>query len=283
MRFPRYWSKVEHDNISVWGWSDHSQSDAKSRGEERAEKLAQLLAQGPLPKSSYGYADKPLREEIIRQLPEHSSTPSALVTRNNFGALVLNSAEVMFIDVDAPEVVSSKCAVSWISKLFGGSKKEDSSPSLKDEPAALQKAREWAESNPRWGFRAYRTFAGWRFIVTHDLFDPKNVLSEKVFDALEADPLYRRLCKSQESFRARLTPKPWRCLMSGPPSSWPWADKKAEEAFRAWEQRYAKCCEEYSTCHFVTSIGDERVHRDISEIVKIHDHMTRCAEKLPLA
>jgi len=47
-----------------------------------------------------------------------------------------------------------------------------------------------------------------------------------------------RLCRSQESFHARLTPKPWRCRLALPPASFPFSTSQEESKFRAWEANY---------------------------------------------
>ena len=56
------------------------------------------------------------------------------------------------------------------------------------------------------------------------------------------NPLYRRLCRTQKWFRARLTPKPWRCGFENPPCRWPWPDGRAEARYKDWETRYKKAC-----------------------------------------
>src|SRR5258708_17287312 len=58
--------------------------------------------------------------------------------------------------------------------------------------------------------RVYKTAAGYRAMVVNAGFDPGSTRSEEVLKEFGADPLYVRLCKMQQSFRARLTPKPWR-------------------------------------------------------------------------
>ena len=79
------------------------------------------------------------------------------------------------------------------------------------QDSAIAKVENWTRNNPDWGWRIYRTRAGLRLLATHALFDPEAAASDGVFDALGADPLYRQLCKTQKCYRARLTPKPWRC------------------------------------------------------------------------
>ncbi len=75
----------------------------------------------------------------------------------------------------------------------------------------IAKAELWTRNHSDWGWRIYRTRAGLRLLATHALFDPETAAADGVFDALGADPLYRQLCKTQKCFRARLTPKYWRC------------------------------------------------------------------------
>jgi hypothetical protein len=51
----------------------------------------------------YGYGECPLREEIIQPLPSYSGSELSVVTRNVYGALVLNTTNTMFVCIDFPE------------------------------------------------------------------------------------------------------------------------------------------------------------------------------------
>ncbi|MCL2743078.1 MAG: hypothetical protein FWE67_04435 [Planctomycetaceae bacterium] len=75
----------------------------------------------------------------------------------------------------------------------------------------LGKFMQQVTKTPEWGVRIYKTAAGYRGIVTHALFDPTDPETLKLMERFECDPQYIRLCKRQESFRARITPKGWRC------------------------------------------------------------------------
>lgn len=108
-------------------------------------------------------------------------------------------------------------------------------------------------------------------------------VSDGVFDALGADPPYPQLCKTQKCFRARLTPKPWRCGMAKPPSRGPFADAKAETPFKDWESRYRKACSQKATCELIVTIGNNAVHPDVQMILGVHDEATRAESKLALA
>ena len=57
--------------------------------------------------------------------------------------------------------------------------------------------------------------------------------------ALGADPAFLHLCRIQGSFRARLTPKPWRCGQANPPGSFP-REPEAQAAFAEWLAQYQR-------------------------------------------
>ena len=57
---------------------------------------------------------------------------------------------------------------------------------------------------PGFGFRIYRTRAGFRLLVTSGTFDPSAAETLALLKEFGSDPLYIRLCKAQECFRARL-------------------------------------------------------------------------------
>ncbi|HBO43822.1 MAG TPA: hypothetical protein DD670_07815, partial [Planctomycetaceae bacterium] len=99
--------------------------------------------------------------------------------------------------------------------------------------------------------------------------------------AAGADPLYVRLCRAQECFRARLTPKPWRCGANRISVKWP-RDADEQRQFEAWLADYDSSAARYSTCHFLGASGDV-VHPEIAKLVDLHDALTKCCEKLSLA
>jgi len=279
MNFPKFWAKGSHEDFSCWRWSNDSLAEAESLAKAAAQKLAERFAnKGGLANSRYGYADRPMREAILREFKDWAGNLTAAITRNSYGCLVLNTARAMFVDVDLPAPKSSGGGL--FGKLFG---KKTAPPSNDAETQALAKAEGWTQKNPGWGWRVYRTRAGLRLLATHELFEPDVALTEAAFDALAADPLYRRLCKNQKCFRARLTPKPWRCDVEKPPSRWPWADAKAESHFQQWEKKYISACGEFATCNLIATFGSTQIHADIQPIVQVHDEATRAESKLALA
>ena len=42
----------------------------------------------------------------------------------------------------------------------------------------------------------------------HDVFNPNDPVVQEFFDMLETDPQYVWMCKRQNCFRARVSPKP---------------------------------------------------------------------------
>ena len=131
--------------------------------------------------------------------------------------------------------------------------------------------------------RLYRTFAGLRAIVTHDVMDPQSTAALDVLKQLGSDPLYIKLCKAQECFRARLTPKPWRCGCKPNPLRYPITDQKLLALVRAMEGGLRRPAGSFATCRFLASLGNPFVHPDVLRIVELHDRMTRAMEKAPLA
>jgi hypothetical protein len=106
----------------------------------------------------------------------------------------------------------------------------------------------WAAKRPDLGLRVYRTLAGLRCLVTNVPFEPASPEAQSILRELRSDPLYTRLCQAQECFRARLTPKPWRCSAPPPPSRYPWLNVSAETRYRQWEQDYESLTEHYTGC-----------------------------------
>src|SRR5262245_43793457 len=104
MRIPRYWAKTsgsaetpngESQPVGTWGWSNESVADALATARRRLGELTARIARGEFGRP-YPYGERPLREEIVRTVGT-ADAPDAIVTRNRYGALVLNTARVPFI------------------------------------------------------------------------------------------------------------------------------------------------------------------------------------------
>src|SRR5262249_35812590 len=98
-----------------------------------------------------------------------------------------------------------------------------------------------------------------------------------------SDPLYVRLCQAQSCFRARLTPKPWRCGMRPPSAPYPWENSRRESQFRSWLLKYETAIREYSVCKLIDHLGPAAVHPEIAPIVSLHDRIACGQGERPLA
>jgi hypothetical protein len=253
--------------------------EAQALANEAAKQLAALVKGGNFPPHHQGYyPGRPFREQVLREVKNDSGQVIAVITRNSYGCAVLNTSRVMFVDVDLPE---PKPSGGFLKRLFGKPEVAPASDSLQN--AVVAKAENWMRNNDGWGWRIYRTRAGLRLLATHALFEPEAAASNGVFQAMGADPLYTQLCKSQKCFRARLTPKPWRCGIWQKPERWPWLTPKTEAKFQKWEKEYESSSSEWATCRLISAIGNRDVHPDVQLIVGLHDDATRTASKLNLA
>src|SRR5690606_9636613 len=93
-----------------------SREEALQRAKAAAERSAAWLeSKSPAPVAFYGEYDRPPREEILREIPGDGQQAIAVVTRNSYGVQVLNTQNLMFIDVDIPP----ESAISGISRSLG--------------------------------------------------------------------------------------------------------------------------------------------------------------------
>ncbi len=277
MNFAPFWARGECKGQISWRWSFRSLAEAQTLAVQAAQQMAERFRQGDIPQQRRGYyPNRPFREPVLQEIRNAAGEIAAVVTRNSYGCLVLNTARVMFVDVDLPEPKRP----GLFQRLF---RKPAPAPPGNPMDNVVAKAEQWARRHDGWGWRIYRTRAGLRLLATHALFEPETAVSDGVFEALGADPLYRQLCKAQKCFRARLTPKPWRCYADVPPCRWPWASEKEEARFKQWEVEYQSVADDYATCELIRKVGNSDVHADVQLILGLHDETTRAESKLELA
>jgi hypothetical protein len=285
MRIPKHWAKsastIEKSGGDIrrfvmWRWSDTSVSEAQQAAADALQQTI-LRFQNDQQLGRYSYGRNPLREEIIQSIKNADGNEIGIITRNGYGALVLNSAQAMFIDIDFPEKSAQEILAGGIGKLFG--KKPVPSPEL----TYLQNIEQWSKRNPSLGLRIYRTFGGLRCLITNEVFDPTQPSSLDLMRGFQSDPLYLTLCKQQESFRARLTPKPWRCGADQPPSRYPWGDIQQEQRYRQWENTYNQKSALFTTCRLVKELGPAETHPDVEPILRLHDERSCAVDSRNLA
>jgi hypothetical protein len=108
----------------------------------------------------------------------------------------------------------------------------------------------------------YETAGGLRVILAHREMDPCSEETGRTLDFVGSDPLYLRLCRNQKSFRARITPKPWRCGHHAPTERWPFLETKSAKSFEAWESEYLRKIQDYSFVRLVERVGDGKIHAE---------------------
>lgn len=272
MHFPKFWVLARKGGVSAWGWSDLSLSAAQADGDTRVVRIAAWLEDGhKTQRGPYGYPDRPMREPVLHEFADSAGRARAVVTRNSYGCLILNTAEALFVDVDEKPAG----LVQALAGLFGKRKTF--------EDTVIERMESWIAVHQGWGWRAYRTKAGIRLLATHRPIAPTDPLCREVFREFQADRLYQKLCVNQKCFRARLTPKPWRCGFEKPQESWPFGEKEAEARFTRWEQEYRGKAGAFASCRLLGQFGAPIPCPEIAELLAFHDQATGADSERPLA
>ena len=256
--------------ISAWGWGD-DQAGARAKAAERLQRaLERIQSRKPFP-HGYEYEGRPLREDVLQTLEAADSNATiGIVTRNRYGAHVLNAEQLLFLDIDLP----SRGLFAWFRQLFSRATPEQ---------RALVNLREALRNHGGATFRIYRTASGFRVMAVDRSFDPTSPETQDLMRVTRSDPAYARLCRSQKCFRARLTPKPWRCGVGKPPGEFPRSTRDEENAFAGWLREYEQASTRFATCRYLETIGSGRASGDTRRLQDLHDRVTRCEEPLPLA
>lgn len=288
MHFPKYWGKANWTgpgadgsevHRSIWRSSDESPADAEARAQEAAQNLGRAHTRDT--RDRYPYADRALREPVLCELPTGDADCAAVITRTAYGSEVLNAASVMFVDVDFPRHWNATGGLfARLKRLFSG-KPSTSAEADPDCDAHLATLSRWQAANQDWTFRVYRTHGGLRYLVTQALHDPVSERTHATLAALGCDPRYKQLCKVQKSFRARLTPKPWRCGCDNPPVRFPYNLEPRE--MQQWIAGYNRASEGSAVCRFVQIVGRQTTHPAVARVIAEHDARTKANCGLPLA
>jgi len=279
MHIPRVWAKAsatertpegESVPVSVWGWGD-DESSAQRGAADRLTRVLERLRKGEKFPDRYAYGHRPLREEILRSIPsENGADVTAVLTRNSYGAEVMNAARLLFLDIDLPGRPWS----SRVRRLFGGASAHDEQ---------LPKLRQALQQYGMATFRIYQTASGFRVMAIDRAFDPAGFDVQQLMKTTGTDPAFSQLCLAQRSFRARLTPKPWRARMRPPPGEYPRHDAESQRGFADWLAKYEKAASGFATCRYLETVGSGAASGDARILQQLHDRATRCDEPLPLA
>ena len=242
--------------IACWGGSNVSIDDAKLRAREKAG-LVERKIEGD--ESGLENYEAEIREEILKVVDDKS-----IISRNRYGAQVLNTERLMFLDIDKPKF-----------ELSGLFKRGPKDPKEKIFEMARKLA---ANKYSTLGFRLYETSAGVRVIVLGRDFDPRDKATADMMHEFNTDPLYALLCHKQNCYRARLTPKPNRIKVKGYRVKYPRQDDEVK--FQEWLKDYEFKSQGYSVCKFIEQVG---ASYSPTEVVRLHDDMTGVSYNLPLA
>jgi hypothetical protein len=167
-----------------------------------------------------------------------------VTTRNSYGADILNTDRMLIVDVD----LRSNSQQTVI---------------IQSESFALRTLKYIAETtNTFW--RVYRTAGGLRYLEVSRPFDPNSDETRKIMQSLYVDPLYLTLCRRQSTFRARLTPKPWRSQLT-------LSDDNSSYFDRSMDYIYPE-----AVCtRITTKSGKQKPIPEFRELVEYHDRVTK--------
>jgi len=286
MRIPKYWAigihkdTDERGELTRWlayGYSFESLSQAEQQAQTKAKRLAEIRRRGD-DLNQYDYLDQPLREPILAELTGDSGE-FGLVTRNRYGAIILNTANVMFIDVDLAAV---RVTGLWnnLRMLFSAQARREAAATAIDRE--LKKIHTWQKVNGL-NARVYRTRVGLRILVTNRSYDPTSPEAEALMQSIDVDPLYLRLTKNQQCFRARLTPKPWRCGADRPGAAFPYHSDQHQQRHQAWIQDYEQKSKPYGTCHLLQEDNPAERTPEAEMVIQLHDRYALVDAATPLA
>jgi len=271
--------------LVAFGWSKVSAAAAEHHALERArsnaERLRNLIARRPgaelgPTRPYYCVGDRPMREPIVEEL-RRGDECVGVITRNGYGCYVLNTTRAMFIDIDLPKPKPVK-RVGLVQRILGAVPPPPPTRGEREEPV-LGRIHRVMQNHPKVGMRLYRTKNGFRGLVTTETFEPTSDAAMNLMTELASDPLYMTLCRTQNCFRARLTPKPWRLGISAAPHSFfPWKnDPAGKRAFDAWDAAYESLRHEHAVCEEVSDIGPQAIHADVEAVFELHRKWT-CTE-----
>ncbi len=259
MKIYKYWT-VEKQKILIdgveqevtcYGGSNVSVEDAQGQAREKAQKIQRKIAGEKYLFEDY---ESEIREELLQMVDDHS-----VITRNRYGARVLNVEKLMILDIDKP-----KPAAGGLGGLF---KKKDTRPP-KEQIFEIVKTLATTKYKDL-GFRIYETYQGARVIVLGKEFNPRDVATKKMMDEFNCDPLYTLLCNKQGCYRARLTPKPSRMKLKGYKVKYPREGDDSE--FQRWVSEYENMCRSFSVCKLIEQVGASQY---VTDVVRLHDDVT---------
>lgn len=118
-------------------------------------------------------------------------------------------------------------------------------------------------------------------LVTGSGARPGSEEATQILQAMDSDPVYVELCTTHETFRARLTPKPWRIGMGAPRMGWPTERPSGDDVRQRWVSRYDIASTGRASSARVASFGAPAEATE-QRILDLHDVRTEADSGLPL-
>ena len=271
MKFQRFIAARNAGSASEYPPSMTAHALDAARARLAASHAQYQLHKGPRNAIYYPPRRMHAKEQALNDLAGIGSL-DAVITRNHYGSVVLNAHHALFIDVDMPDTSQSPRHASEFRHPTSGPWQS----TFDDLCTVLAGERDK-------GFRIYRTAAGFRILATTHEFQPGSEFTSELMTSLGADDAFIRLCGDQQTFRARLTPKPWRCGATQPPNHFPRETAEEESLFADWLAQYERACRDRATCQFLETVGPAEAHDRVAPIVEFHDRETKAFQPLELA
>lgn len=280
MKIAKYWEKTEGSALSrdgqmyrttCWGGSSESADQALTLARAKLRHWARLVQAQPDPFDTYGYETGEIREELVEEIAGADGALIGAITRNGYGALVLNTPRLLIADVDAQPVG----LLGRLKARFAGG--------ITPKARRVAEIQAFHARHPELGLSVFETHAGLRVFLTNQAHAPEAHTSRQMMIALGADPLYQRLCQAQHCYRARLSPKPWRCGTTRPPHRYPREPGDAAQAHTHWLAGYAHHAAGYAVCRPLLTLGPTSQDEDTARLMALHQAMTVRPGDLPLA
>ncbi|SLN00801.1 hypothetical protein-transmembrane prediction [Corynebacterium xerosis] len=305
---PRHWASVRETrtladgrelDLTVHGSSDESPQDAERDARDRLERLVASGGPGRAhdPDREY-YPDRRLPEELLEELHGPDGELIAAITRNRYGAAVLNTDALLITDIDLIEPSELDRAQdpsgSFLSRLFGSAPvpltEEEADPDAFGLPGLHRRGKSHARSlalietfraqHPELAVRTYRTRNGFRLLVTGSGLAPRSDRAREFMEEVWSDELYMILCRVHDTYRARLTPKPWRIDVDRFESL---GTRLADDQeHQDWVARYRAASQDVAVCRLLDASGPAPSAVE-QQIIDLHDRATRPESGLRLA
>ncbi|WP_105254587.1 hypothetical protein [Pseudoalteromonas sp. T1lg75] len=324
MIVPKYWSESQAKTrandrqytIKRFGWSDISEEDAKQHAQQRlGEALKTLSEQGDVRridhKISYNGAEGiPIREEVV------ANHQDVVISRNSYGALCLNTPDVMFADIDLDSAPSTRLvtwafiglaligaatalvAGSWwvlfaavlVSLLLASTLAGFINNRLINrrgglEQEAITRFKQVSADNPALHMRIYQTSMGFRILFMEQTYEPTSESAAALLKSLGSDRVYMQMCRNQRCFRARVSPKPWRVgieRLRPRPGVWPIKAERLKER-QDWIRTYERKAKGYASCKFMMKLGSDITDPKTIHVMRLHDDLCKANREYSLA